>query len=226
MARNTPPSLVSYTETASWITNGASKSTSASVAWQTGDILVFIGGGQDVGTIGVPTATGLTFTSRALNTTPDCQSRGATAVAASTSSAVISATNSVSTQHWGFGVWVWRGSDGFDAAGEQHTSTKTKAIVHTDTHSATCWGVFDFAATAVAGISLTPAASHTRQAAADGTAYTFYAGDLVDQAASGSVSYGITGGSGTGPFSIAAVAVLGTTVGASTVKPLTTLGVG
>jgi hypothetical protein len=228
MARNTPPSLISYTETASWVTAAASKST-ASVSWLAGDILVMVAGVEGADTIGVPTATGLTFTSRALNTAAStCGSRAATAVAGAGGSSAITATNSSSVHHWGFGVWVFRGSDGFDAAAEQHTATKTVGLTHTDTHSATCWGVFDFAAAATTGITPSPTATDVRQSAQDSPAYTRYVADLTDQASSGSVSYGITGGSGTGPFSIAGVAVLGTTTGGggSTVKQLAALGVG
>lgn len=215
MARNTPPTLVSYTETASWATTGASKST-ASVSWQTGDVLVVVAGTESGSNIGTPTATGLTFTSRAAVTSGSvCGTRAATAVAASSGSSAITCTNAGgASDHWGFGVWVWRGSDGFDAAAEQHTSTKTVSATHTDTHSATCWGVFDFAAAAITGISLSPTATNERQKALDnsgGLHYTRYVADLTDHAASGGQAYGISGGSGTGPFSIVVVAVLGTT---------------
>lgn len=230
MPRNTPPTLISYTETAAFNTTGATKTLTVP-SFNTGDFLTFVGICEGAVTIGVPTATGLTFTSRAANsaTGSTCATRAASApAAAGGTSVVVSATNSVSTQHWGFGVWVWRGSDGFDVAGEQHTSTKTVSMTHTDTHSGISWGIGDFAATATTGITLSPTPTHTQHALQDGAQYTAYTGDLVDQPSSGAVAYGITGGSGTGPFSIVALAVLGTTTGGggSTVKQLPALGVG
>lgn len=229
MARNTPPALTSYTEVASWTGTGATRVTPAAVSWSAGSIIVVIAGGESNGTFGVPTATGLTFTSRALNTTAStCGTRAASAAAAAPGSSVITVTNSNTTEQSGFAVWVFDGSDGFDAAAEQHTSTKTVSLTHTDTHSATCWGIFDFGAGAVTSVTLSPTATHTRQEAVSAGRYSFYAGDLTDHAAAGAQAYGITGGSpGTGPFSIVAVAVLGTTTGGgTTVKQLAQLGVG
>jgi hypothetical protein len=227
VARNTPPTLVSYTETI-W-TAGAGTKTTASVSWQTGDIIVVIAGCEASNSvISAVTATGLTLTARAgpNSVIGTCYGVGYTAVAASTSSAAFTATNSNTALHWGIAVWVWRGSDGFDAACEQHTATKTKALVHTDTHSAACVGTFDFQPGAAQ--TITPVPTNTRQRVLDGTAYTIYVSDLDDQASSGSVSYGITGGAGTGPFTIIGVAVLGTTSagGGTTVKELAALGVG
>jgi hypothetical protein len=228
MARNTPPTLASYTETV-WTTGAATKTT-ASVSWQAGDVIVVIVGIEsNNSTVGAVTATGLTFTRQVLATATAgtiCYGAGYTAVAASSGSSAISFTDTSTAFHAGCAVWVWRGSDGFDAACEQHTSTKTKALVHTDTHSAACVGTFDFQPGAVQ--TITPAPTNTRQAVLDGTSYTIYVSDLDDQASSGSVSYGITGGAGTGPFTIIGVAVLGTTSagGGTTVKTLAALGVG
>jgi hypothetical protein len=217
--RNTAPTLVSYTETV-WNTGAATKTT-ASVSWQTGDVIVAILGIESNNSVvGAVTATGLSFTQRALSTATAgtiCFGAGYTAVAGSTSSATVNFTDSSSVFHAGLGVWVWRGSDGFDAAAEQHTATKTAPLVHTDTHSAACVGVFDFQPGAVQTITPTP--TNTRQAFLDGTSYTVYVSDLDDQASSGSVSYGISGGAGTGPFTIIGVGVLGTTSGSSASTP-------
>jgi len=208
VARDTDPTIVSYTATASFVTAGASKSTSAAVTWQTGDILVFVAGCAQNGTIGVPTATGLTFTSAAVNTAAStCASRAAYAVAGANGSQTVSASNSNTTDQWGFGVWVLRGSDGFGQGAEQHTATRTKAITATDAHSFVCWGVFDFAA--VATVALTPTPTNTRLSSRSVSNYTQYIADLVP-AATGSTSYGV-GGAGTGPFSIVIVEILGTT---------------
>jgi hypothetical protein len=224
MARNTPPTLVSYTET-SWSTIATSKST-ASISWQTGDVIVFIGGIENGSTIAVPTATGLTFSSVALNATANtCGTRIATATAASTSSGAVTATTSNFT--WGFAVWVWRGSDGVGSSGEQHTTTHTKSVVPTDTHSAWMWGAFDFSAAAATN-TITPTPTNTDEKAVEGGAYTAYVADIIDQASGASTAYGISAGGTTGVISLAILEVLGTTSGGggSTVKQLAQLGVG
>jgi hypothetical protein len=67
---------------------------------------------------------------------------------------------------------------------------------------AVVWGEFDYAATAVTGISTTPTPTDARQKVEIGSKYTLYVEDLTDQSSSGAVSYGISGGSGSGPFSL------------------------
>jgi hypothetical protein len=112
-----------------------------------------------------------------------------------------------SVQHWGFGVWVWRGSTGIGNSSEQHTATRTVALTPTQTNSAIMWGTFDFAA--VATVAITPAPTNTRQSVLDSARYTLYVSDLTNQTSGGSTSYGV-GGSGTGPFSIVVMEVKGT----------------
>lgn len=219
------PTLVSYTETAAWNTAGASKST-ASIAWNTGDILVFLGASEGNDTIGVPTATGLTFTSVILNIVANtCGTRLAVATAGGTSSGAVSATwttgGSAGT-HWGFGVWVWRSSVGVGNNIEQHTATKTKALTLTGLNSAVVVGVFDFNADAAG--SGTPAVSNTRQAAQDATHMTRLVFDNIDYSTSGS-SWGQTGGGATGPFSIVGIEIQNDGGGgAATWGPLLGLG--
>jgi hypothetical protein len=227
VARNTAPTPISYTETI-W-TAGAGTKTTASVSWNAGDkVVVIVGCEASNSTISAVTATGLTFLAKAGPNTAasTCYGAGYIAEPVSSGSAAVTATNTNTALHWGIGVWVWRGSDGFDAACEQHTATKTKALVHTDTHSATSYATFDFQPGAAQ--TITPVPTNTRQRVLDGTSYTIYVSDLDDQASSGSVSYGITGGAGTGPFTIIGVAVLGTTTGggAAAPKQLAALGVG
>lgn len=204
----TPPTLISYTET-SWVVTGSPRS-SASVSWQTGDVIVVIGGQEaDITALGNPTATGLTFTTQKSNVAAgSCGSMLATAVAGSTSSSAISMTGPNSVQHWGFGVWVWRGSTGIGNSSEQHTATKTVGLTPTQIHSSIMWGTFDFQPGAAQTITPTP--TNTRQNVLDTGRYTIYVSDLGDQPSAGSTSYGITGGAGTGPFSIVVMEVKGT----------------
>jgi hypothetical protein len=188
-----------------WNTAASSK-TSASITVATNDVVAFIGASEGPDTIGVPTTTisGLSFASQKNNTTSQtCGTRLAAGVATAAASGTISATNSSSTNHWGFGVWVCTGSQGIGNSSEQHTSTKTVAMTPASgAHASVVWGVFDYAAAAVTGISATPTPTHERQKVADATHYSYYVEDLSDQSSSGAVSYGISGGSGSGPFSI------------------------
>lgn len=212
------PTLVSYTEVASWATGGATKAT-ASVSWNSGDILVVIAGAENnANTLGTPTATGLTFTikqSFASGTT--CSSMLATATAGSTSSATVNVAYGTTggSPHWGFGVWVWRSSTGEGNSIEQHTTTKTKALTITSPNSAVMCGVFDFNADAAG--SGTPAVTNSRQAAQDAGRYTRLVFDNIDYSTSGSL-WGQTGGGTTGPFSIVAVEIKNDGAGGATTR--------
>lgn len=203
------PTLVSYTQVV-FNTGGASKAT-GSISWQAGDILVTIAGSEGTAnTFGTPTATGLTFAIiQAVNTGSVCGSSMAVATAASTSSAVVTVPYGIISgpPHWGFGVWVWRGSTGVGNSIEQHTATKTKALTITSANSGVCCGVFDFSAGA-AGSGL-PSVSNTRQSAVDAGRYSQLLFDNIDYSTSGS-SWGESGGSASGPFSLLAVEILNT----------------
>lgn len=207
----TPPTLISYTEPAGeWTAGSGGTWTSPSISWQTGDVIIVIGGASSIVTFGTPTATGLTFTIRASNNPGSgstCPSFVATAVAASSSSAAVSVTVTNGSTHSGIAIWVWRGSDGFGNTIEQHTATHSINMTPAGgADSAVCWGVFDFAAGSLGTITPTP--TNTRERAVDGTSYTYYVADLIDQTGAGAVAYGLTG-SGGGPFSVIGIEVKG-----------------
>ncbi len=208
----TPPTIVSYTETA-WNTTTTPKST-ASISWQTGDILVAIGG-SDGGTIGLPTASGLTFSSQKsfAGGSSACGSQCATAVAGSSSSGAVSTTLSSGLGDWGFGVFVVRGSDGVGSSVERHTSTKSVNLTPLQADSAIFWGAFDFNEGTAGTIVPTP--THTRQNVDIAGNMRIYVADLADQASTGATAYGISGSSGTGPWSIVAIEIKGAAAGGS-----------
>ena len=204
----TPPQLVSYTQTSSWITGGASKST-ASVSWNAGDVIVVCGGAENSGGLGTPTAAGLTFSSVRSNAAAGtAASQLACATAAGTSSSTITmAYSGNSGDHWGFGVWVFRSHGGAGNSAEQHTSTRTVSLTPAGgAHSAVVYCTFDYGADTVQTVTPTP--TNARQAARDTGRYTLYVDDLTDQASAGATSYGI-GGTGSGPFSIVVFEVKG-----------------
>lgn len=229
MPRNTPPSLISYTELAYNVIHGTSGVATASVSWQTGDVIAVLCGDEGIATesFATPTATGLTFTAQKTHTASSSPAAGVwTAVAASTSSSTITCQDPGTNAHWGASVWVWRGSDGVGTSFVQATSTKTVSATPTDTHSAFMWGVFDWGAGAPSTSVLTPTVTNTRAGGTSGggtqlsTFYTYWVGDEDDQASSSATSYGITSGdTSTGPYVIIGVEVLGTTTGGSTGLP-------
>lgn len=202
------PTLVSYTDTG-FTTGGAGHTTGAAVSRNNGDLLVFIAGseGPDALSATNDSVNGITWTTQKSNSVANtCGTMLATAVASSTASATISGSNGTnSSDHWGFSVWVFRNTQGVGNSAEQHTSTKTVSLTPTAADGAICYAVFDFAAGALG--SLTPSPSDSRQAAVDSGHYTFYVGDLTDQSSAGAVSYGVTGTSSTGAFSILAFEV-------------------
>lgn len=200
------PTLISYTEansTPDWTDSTTPKST-PSISWQTNDVIVVLSANEIASaSLGLPTATGLTFTNRqSITGSSICIARIDTAVAGSNGSGAISNT-SPGGFHWGFAVWVFRGSAGFGNSAKQSTSTRTVSLTPTGADGAIVWGVFDFGASAVTNWNATPTPTNVRQRSQDGGAYTYYISDLADQTSAGAVSYGIAGtGAGTGPYSI------------------------
>lgn len=195
------PTLISYTEIAYNVTT--TPRTSASISWQTGDVIVVLQGLEDPGTITLPAATGLTFVAQKTNNAVagTCADGVYAVVAGATSSGGVTCARSGGTSGiWGASIWVYRGSAGIGNSSEQHTTTKTVALTPTAANCAVVWGCFDFSAGAAGTIVPTP--TNTDELALEGAStYTAAVADLDPQASGGATSYGISGG-GTGPFSI------------------------
>lgn len=211
MSRNTPPTLTTYTDT-TWTSGGNTKVTS-SISWNSGDVIVAICAVENSQTLDIPTATGLTFTLRQnANTNNTCFAKSFTAVAASSGSSQVTFSINDGSQAWGGSVWVFTNTDGVGNSAVQATSSKTVSLAATDTHSAVCWSIFDWGADPTTGINPSPTATDVRQSTRISGHYTYYVADLTDQPSGSSTSYGISGGSGSGPFTILPVEVLGTTI--------------
>lgn len=204
----TAPTRISYNEsTDGWNSNTSPKS-SASITWQTGDVIIVIVGQESAGrTIGNPTATGLTFSNLRSNTLANtCTTSMASAVAGSNGSGAVSVTSD-GVDFWSFAVWVYRGTNGVGNTAKQQTTTHSVSVTPlAGAHSAFVWGVFDFNTGAVGTITPTP--TNTGEATQFSPNYTVYIADLADQASAGAVSYGLTG-SGGGPFSIMVAEIKG-----------------
>lgn len=220
---NTAPTRISFTQT-SW-TGSVSTLSTASISWQTNDVIVVVGGTEGGGTeaFNTPTATGLTFTiQKSHAAASNCASVIAAAVAGSSSSGAVTMTISNGPKTYGFGVLIYRNSTGIGNSSEQHTATRTVALTATAADSAIVWGVFDWAAAAAVAGSPTPTTTDQNTQGSNFTPYVF---DLTDQISASSISYGV-GGSGTGPFSIVVLEVKGTVSGGAVQQPLTLTGVG
>src|SRR5512146_2931512 len=216
----TPPTRVSYTEPASWTTGGSPKATASTVSWQTGDVVVVIAGsdGTQNDNFGTPSVTNLTGTGLTFSDKVDHQSNSDCAALLSIATAAGNGSGNISVSlagdssgHWGFGVWVWRGSTGNNWTTQvtsQFSSTRTKAYTVAQADSAICWGVFDWAAENPLQ-TITPTPTNTDERTRLAGQYDAYAADLTDQSNTGSVSYGITN-TGSGPFSIVIVEIRGT----------------
>lgn len=214
MARDTPPTLISYTEIAYNVVTYPRSS--AVVSWNAGDLIVAIGGseGSTSETVLLPTATGLTFTqrqSRAASSSP--AAAAFTAVAASAgSSAITSGLSAGTITHWGLSIWVWRGSDGVGITWcPPGAAALTTTQTPTDTHSAFCWGTLDWNAVTPTGVGV-PTPTDTDESALEAAgSYSVYMYDLVDLASSASQAFGISAYTGSGPLVHIGVEVLGTT---------------
>lgn len=209
-SRTRPPFIRDFQMVASVIGTGATRATAAALSWEPGDIIVALSGVEGASTNGVPTATGLAFTSKALNTTANtCGSRAAVAVATTKDSQIVSMTSSAAGSQSAIAVWAIGGTDSSVTSvkvSEQHTATRTVALVPTDAHSLICYATFDFNADPV--VAVTPTPTNARAATQGATHYTVYFDDLTDQPSTTSVSYGV-GGAGPGAFSILVVELVG-----------------
>lgn len=229
---NTPPTRSAYADSGYGAHSGATFSI-PSVTWGAGDAVVVIGGTEGANssdTLGTPTVTGLTFTLQA-SLTPTSRSAAYvwSAVAGSAGSGSISVPHTAGSGDAGASVWVYTGVDAVSPIGNvasSGTSAKTVSLTPTQADSAVVWGVFDWAAAALQTITPTPTTTDVRTVFA--SIYTVYIADLTDQTSAGATSYGISG-TGTGPFSIVALEIKGTTGGGGgggSPHQLTTMGVG
>lgn len=222
------PTLISYNEatTGGSFTAGAATKTTASISWNSGDVIVVISGSSSIELPNAPstTGTGLAFTTnKSNNAAGSCAGRLSTAVASATSSGTISVTTGESSHHWGFAVWVWRSSTGVGSTAEKHDTTKTVAMTPVGANAGVSWAIFDWNADG-AFTNGSPAPTNTRQNADDGTNYSYGVFDIADTAAT---SYGATGGGTTGPFTILVAEVKNDGGGgAASPHQLLTLGMG
>lgn len=216
------PTFVSYTATTSLVTAGATKS--VSVAVQAGDRIVFLGASEDASvSINAPSDTVNTYTQQErVSTGSYCGVVIYSATAASSTTLTIQTTVTTGgSGRWGFGVIVFRASDGFGAA-EQITSNvgavgPTLGVTTTQANSALIfisadWNAADGASRTyrqVNGVNPTE-----RSYARDSGSHTAYIASYADAAATGAKTVGVSAPTGQ-KYAIAVIEVKGAASGAS-----------
>lgn len=200
------------------VVTGTSRAT-GSVSWQTGDIVVVVGGTESNSlTLGVPTATGLTFTQLlATNTASTCKGYVWTATAASNGSGAITSVLSTGGNMGNIQAWVIRGSSGVGASTSIASgSADTLSLTRTGTDSLVLMGLFDFGATNDVAVTGVPSTGfHQEQATIVAGRATMFAADWDGQGASGTTSYGIAAFTTIDVFTKVLVELKGTTGGST-----------
>lgn len=186
------PTLVSYGDTAF---NTTTSPKTVAITWNAGDIIIYLAGCQNNGTLSTPTVAGLTFTQVVKTATAStCSAAIYMAKAEAAGSGSVSGTFG-NASDWGFGVWVWRNAYGVGGSAEQHTTTSTVSMGSREPNSAICYGIFDVSAAAV--LTITPTPTTTRERTQIIGTYTYYIADLFPQPTNNVVvPYGLTSGSG------------------------------
>lgn len=200
--------------------------TSATLTWQTGDILVAAAideGGANGLTFTISnTGSGLSWTNRIAHaSSSDTTFYMWTAVATANSSGTVTATDSATAERITVGVTQWRAPTGTTiAVGNTHsataqtTSPQVSALLMSSADSAVFWAGGDWSAGTVEsgtptptthGVS-TPGPTASPFASVISTHYGFYYDQLDDEAATGTVNFGYSGSSA-GPFAIGAVEI-------------------
>jgi hypothetical protein len=188
-------SRVAFAKTAG---NSGNSAATSSFTWNAGDLFVVIGGNDDaVNALTTPTFGGGTFSplmnqigsggsnsgARAWSCTPTASGSGA-----------ITGDNAGASTDWFIDYcWQFRGHGGTGATSTALTTSLTTSNVNRGFGSWVVHGQFDFSASA-AGKTGTPTVTNEVDDALQASHYTGWGGDWSGQ--SGTVSYGITAGSG------------------------------
>lgn len=199
----TPPTFVAEYEVASWDTSKAS-ATAASVAVETGDVLVCACGSEDNATQISSVAGGsLTWTEQqGVEVASYTTAYIFTAVATSTTSFTVTVTASNTSFKWGFSLTVWRGSDGVGASNKANTASEAPSLSLTtqEANSAIVylngdWTAADGASRTWRAInSITPTAGNNRERVyfRNSANYTVYSAYWEDAGAAGAKTTGLT----------------------------------
>lgn len=222
----TAPTFVSFTAT-SWTISGSTKTT-ASISVQSGDILVAITaveGYNATQITGDPTVSGgsLTWTRRQLVQVTDyCQAAIWTATASSATSITVSGTKpsgDFSTTAFGFGVYVFRGSDGVGASNKTNVSSGAPSLSLTTTADNSVviaidgdWSAADGSSRTwrtINSVAPTSGNGYEKVYYRDSSLYTVYSAYWPDAGSAGSKTTGLSAPTGQ-KYAICALEVKGT----------------
>jgi hypothetical protein len=205
------PVLVEYQQS-TWTGLSAASEVTAVVTWQTGDVILVLGVTEDQPrTLGLPTATGLTFTSiQEGDKAGSCHTYAWRATAGANGSSAITSTTDGASAARGLSAFVYRGHGGVGASVKNSVTDATSVVSlsRSGANSAVAWCCGDFTASTDVTVAATPAGGTQRVAVTESTRATFFVFDWGDQGAVTTTNFGITGASGSNHFMIA-VEVLG-----------------
>jgi len=213
------PSIVSVQS--SNISDTGNTETTASISWQSGDVIVVIGGVENGEfELNTPTGTGLNFSllsqTNSGNSNLNTKVYLWTATASSNGSGTISSTRGDSGSGRRFiTAYVIRGSGGI---GNKNTitnsSSKTISLTRGGNNSIVIGGLVDWSALTDTIVNVTPSSGGTIDASfGDGASYGVFTFNWVDQGSAGTTSYGITNQTGTSKNDGVIVEILGTSGG-------------
>lgn len=224
----TPPTFSAFQQSPWTDTTATLSEATPSLSWTAGDLIVVAGATEDNTNVllGVPTATGLTFSQiTATNTASNGKCYLWSAVAGSTSSgaisSVISGPASGTSAMCGIAAFAITGSDGLGSntlmAGGGTTNATTSLTRGFD-NSGVIGVMVDWNAVADVAVTTAPSTNGTvRIIARDagGTHARFYLASWGDQSAAGASSYGIASDTATPKWIGAFVEIKGAAGGAS-----------
>jgi hypothetical protein len=218
----TPPTRVSYNTPTVGFGSSATPKTTPAFDVQAGDLLVFIGSGEDSpATIGTPSASGgsVTWTSRqSIVVTNYCTMYLWTGDVGATATGITVSASGVSSRTWSFGVTVWRNHGGVGVSGKANVASGGPSLaLTTSANSAVQCGSDDWNAgdgasrtwRTVNGSAMTESLYFRNS-----LTYTVYAGYAPDTGAAGTTTVGLSVPS-TQKYSIVGVEILAAAGGGS-----------
>jgi hypothetical protein len=217
------PLMVDFKQ--STFTDTAANEVTGSATWQSGDLIVVIGGTENGSqTLGTPTATGLAFslvTSSGVGSSSNSTAYLWSATAGSNGSGTITSTGT--TAMHGITVFVYRSSLGLGNNNSISASSATTiSLNHASANSEVLSFLSDWNATNDTVVTPSPSAGGTQRVAdtiQGPPLATMFVDEWTDQGSAGTTSYGITNFTGTPKMNGIAVEVKGTAANSAPAAP-------
>lgn len=194
------PTLVDYQQSTFTDRTSASEVT-ASLTWQAGDLIVVVGLTENQPrTLGVPTASGLTFapiSGGSVDIASACHVYSWSAIAGSNGSGAITSTVDATIAMRGISAFVYRGHGGIGNVSSSGSSeaVSVRSLTRSGNNSAMVFALGNWTPDADVTVSPTPSGTE-RVAITQATFATMFVFDYGDQGAAGTANVGITGFNG------------------------------